>query len=482
MKGKRLLFVALIFSLLLHLPTLTGFFTNDDFFHFQISQASNLGEFIKFFDPLHQPQGYGWYRPIANQLYYFIGIKAFSLDPFPMRLLLLGNYLINIFLVWYVILELSKSDLISGIAACLYSASAALFAGIYLVGVQERPLTLFFLLSVILFIRFVKYQKTIFYIGSFLSFILAILSKESAVVMPLIFLYIVWFLAPYGRKITPGKSFVYILPLILIDLAILFFKFYSFGFAQGDSYVWQLSPRIINTFAWYSLWSVNIPEMFVDYIGPGLHINPNLIKYWGTETMMVIILFTAVIMSLVITAWKNRHTFTAADKKLIVLGVVWFITSISPVLGLPLHKFPHYLSIPLAGTAMTLAVIISRSLTFRAVKRFLMAFFLLYLINFSISARTHWAYTGQLTARRVHEYVQSYLKRWSLPVTLVFYDTPKDTKLPWLPSATLKTVLSDNSYFQLFYPERISAVYLTQKPDKIIPGQVLIEARQFLGY
>jgi hypothetical protein len=222
--------------------------------------------------------------------------------------------------------------------------------------------------------------------------------------------------------------------------------------------------------------------MWVDYIGPGFRVNPNLLRFWSPETLAVGLLFTGLVVLSAVSACRQKIALSTADKKLLLFGLLWFVITISPVLGLPLHKFPHYLAVPLVGWVMVLATVIFRFLSAPNRKCFLIAYFLLFLVNFGISTRTHWAHTGQQTAGRVHTYIQSHRSGWPRPATLVFYDTPADEPLPWTPSSVLKTVLSDNGYFALFYPGDISAVYLSQKPDKIEPDQVLVAARQFLGY
>ena len=99
------------------------------------------------------------------------------------------------------------------------------------------------------------------------------------------------------------------------------------------------------------------------------------------------------------------------------------------------------------------------------------------IVNVSLSSKTSWITQGAITANKVNIYINSKYGQIKDKKTVLFYDTVKDKDLPWSPSEVVKTTLSDNNFFQVFFPQ-ITAYYGetdVKNPDKIY-------SRQFLGY
>jgi len=191
---KYLLLIFLI-SFILYSPSLFGYYTNDDFFLLKISQANSLGEFANFFNLTTGPDGLGMYRPLTTQAFYFLGWRLFSLNPIGLHIISFLIFFGVIYLVFSLVLELSKNEKISLLAAFLYATSATHFGHLYyLATFQELGLTFFFIISVILFIQFLNTKKLPLYILSLTTFVLSLLSKETAVVLPACLLLVYMFI------------------------------------------------------------------------------------------------------------------------------------------------------------------------------------------------------------------------------------------------------------------------------------------------
>jgi hypothetical protein len=483
MKIPRLVVVGLFTALLMFLPAFSNFYTHDDFFHFSISSAKTLPEFLNFFNLLRPPSGFGWYRPLTTQVFYWLGLNLFSLHPVPLRLLLFINFFAVVVLVWRLARKISASDRIAGIAAFLYAVSATHYAHLYFFSVQELGLALFYLLSHLFFLDYLDSGRRKYYFLSLLTFVISLTCKEWAVTLPfsLAAVGLLWYLR---RKVAGLKPAVLLLlPYLLILCGYFYLRFRFYGFAQGDSYVWDISPRIFNTLAWYAAWALNLPEMFVDFIGPGLHLNPNLLRFWGRETLLIAVLFLGLIGQLVYLFYKSARKLISDRGLYLLFYIFWFVITLTPVLFLPWHKFSFYLTVPLFGVVMFIASVLDWSAASGRLRKILLLnFFFLAVATLSLTVRTNWISSGAATAARVNRYVQANLSVWSSGTVLVFYDTPADASLPWSPSGVLKTVLSDNNYFRVFTAGRISAAYLSAPPDKISSDWVPLPARQFLGY
>jgi len=96
--------------------------------------------------------------------------------------------------------------------------------------------------------------------------------------------------------------------------------------------------------------------MFVDFFGPGLHVNPNLFLYWSLQVIPILILFISECVLLIYMFIKTRNS-----KKYIILlfGGLWFLITLLPVAFLPIHKFSYYLTLPLVGMVILISYLVS---------------------------------------------------------------------------------------------------------------------------
>ncbi len=256
----------------------------------------------------------------------------------------------------------------------------------------------------------------------------------------------------------------------------------SYGFAQGESYIWDFSPRVLNTLFWYGLWSLNLPEMLVDFVGPGLKFNPNLLKYWANEIIPIFTLFVTLLISVFSLVIVNLKRFKKKELFIYLFSFAWFVITLLPVLFLPWHKFTFYLTLPLFGVVFSLAFAIKQSKFPKiAIFTFMAIYFSLSVLTLTLTTKTHWITQGSKTARNVYNYLNENIKE-SRSVKVIFYDTSEDSDLPWSPSEVLKDVLSDDNFFSVFHGGKITPVYLhAEEIEEDVEG-IKLPARQFLGY
>jgi len=421
------------------IPAYQNFFTNDDFLHLLISRPQNIISLFRI---------YPHFRPITTQLYYSV-----SQSPQILHLISLIILIIISFQVKQLVVKIGLSQKISDTAWIMYLLSSTHYAHLNYSGAFHELGYTFFIMAACLTL----WSK--FWLSP-LYFLMALLSKESAVIYPfiLILLLISGNLIPLNIP-----KFKFVISHFAILAIYLLFRFYFFGFASGDTYDWQFSSKIFNTAFWYGLWALNIPEMWVDFVGPKFHINPNLFKFWFPETIAISGLF--IIQSLYIVRQFPKFKF-------LVFGIAWFVISLGPLLLLPWHKFSFYLTLPLVGVVIILSQIKS--------KMFLITLILLSITTYNLALRTNWISRGAETAKRFHQFTRNQ-KNLLTNKTIIFYDTDEDGELPWSPTKVLKDTLSDNNYFRNFFPS-VSAVYLDRKPGKTGPDQYPVYSRQFLGY
>jgi len=473
-------------SLILFFPSLTNFYTNDDFFHLKISNVNTWEEFINFFNLIKSPEGWGLYRPLTTQVFYFLTVKFFNLSPVPLHIISFLTFFAIILLVAEFVKIITKNKNIALISAFLYATSATHFGHLYFLGAyQELGMTLFFLSSVILFIRYeidTKTKNAVKHLfTSFIFFVMALMSKETALVLPFILVLTYIYFKLIKMINISIKTFVFsILPYILTLAYYLFLRFRYYGFVSGDSYVWNFLPlRAINSLSWYGLWSFNVPEMLIDFIGPGFHLNPNLLRYWSKEIVPIFILFVIqifILFSLVAKSYKNLKKINREKMFLIIFSIFWFLLTLVPVIFLPVHKFTFYLTLPLIGIVLVLGYLLKEVIKNRwGICLFLIVWIIGSFLTLRFTIQTNWITQGGKISEKVYFYFNQ--NRPNLASKdIVFVDTSEDDALSLSPTATIKTTLSGNNFFFVFYPELASHIFYSGE------GDIKIKSRFFLGY
>lgn len=490
LKTKWQLLCICLVSLVMFFPSLFKFYTNDDFWFLKIANVSSFKEFLNFFNLLKDTENIGVYRPLTLRVYYFLGVKLFNLNPIPLHIISFIVFFIIIFLVAKLAILLTNNNKIAVLSSFLYAVSVTHFGQLYYVGAfQELCLTALFLASVIYFIEYetqVRHPVEKLTV-SFLLFILALMSKETAVVLPFILILIHVYFSLIKRTMTSTKTLVLSLTAYFLVLAIyLFFHFHNFGLISGDSYVWDFSPtRAINSLVWYGLWSFNLPEMLIDFVGPGLHFNPNLFTFWSKEIIPILTFFALEVFVFITALFKSYRN---VSKKvltfkfyLLTFCTIWFVATLAPVLFLPVHKFTYYLTLPLVGVVFIISHLLSNLKT-----RICIIFCVVWLVTSFFSLRltleTNWIIQGENVSARVYQYF-SQNKLNSSHKNIEFIDTPDDTSLPWSPTTTLKTVLSNQNLFNVFFSNYSGKInYAGLGKISNTTGAEIVKSRQFLGY
>ncbi len=485
MKTKLIFFGIVLITLILYLPSFNVFYTNDDFFLLKISQANNISEFMNFFNFTKGPDGLGMYRPLTIQVFYFLAHSLFNLNPFPMHvvvfivftLLLYSIFLLSRKLFGY--LKVKNKDNPSLLVVFLYAMSATHFGHMYyLATFQEVAMTLFSVVCIYYYLNFLDNKNITSIFLSFMMFVLALLSKENAVVIPgLLFSTYLFRQIAVKDKIVLVNVVKQLAPFAILLSIYLYFHFFVYGLATGDSYVWDFSIRkILNTLSWYLLWSFNIPEMFVDFVGPGLKINPNLMKYWADETTAIVLGFLIIVLTMGIVFIKTKTSKQLLS--LLLFSGMGFVVSLVPVLFLPIHKFTFYLTLPLVFITMNVAyLLIERNKLLVYV--FVVSWLFTSYNTLCLTNKTHWITRGQEIAQEVNKFITTNILEFE-GKSLVFVDTQEDEPLPWSPTEIVKTALSNQNYFDVYFPKQFITITYSETSNEIIPNA--IHSRQFLGY
>jgi hypothetical protein len=370
---------------------------------------------------------------------------------------------------------------IAYISALLYGVSATHFAHLYYLAVfQELGMTVFVLLTCLMFIK----KK---YLPAFIVFLLALMSKETAVITPVLLILIYFFEKYSGRKVVNFKKIlVLVLPYLLTLAVYLLLRFRFYGFATGDSYVWDFSiKKLANTLFWYLLWSLNLPESLVDFIGPGIKVNANLFIYWSKQIIPILVLFFAegiILVAALLKAVYIKNQRMRKDGSLLSLFcILWFLVTIAPVAFLPLHKFSFYLTLPLFALTLRISYLLEKSkLGNLFIGAFVIVWIVMSVLTVNYSRSTSWITQGEAVSKRAFDYFAANLAKID-GKNVYFSDTFSDLTLPWSPTSVVQTVLSGQNFFKVFYPSLADRVNYVSG-GKVPQGSYIIKSRDLLGY
>lgn len=264
-KKKELFYFSILFILvfLVYQETLHNFFLADD--ALWIQQAKSVG---KGFHHLFEPVG-RYFRP-AVTFTVFVVYKTFNLNPMPYYFTCVTLHFLNSVLVYLFSLAFSKNVFndekhgISFPSAVFFSVLYSHCEAVVWVGALGDSLVCFFsLLTFLCFLKSVNGRQA-FYFFSLIFYLLALLSKESAAILPFaLFVYSLMFDRKRLQRVIP--YFMCIIPYFIA------YRIFNTSF-QPETFNWFVFPSLIRAlfflvtsffgfarnFLWKSLDDVNL--------------------------------------------------------------------------------------------------------------------------------------------------------------------------------------------------------------------------------
>lgn len=440
-------FLIIAFSLLLFSPALFNFFSSDDWFHLRISQIGNFRDFFSFFSFLPNQHSAAFYRPLSTQVFFFIFQKLFGLNAWPYYLFVFFVFGLSLWLVYCLAKLVFKNERQFLLALLFYSFSVTHFTRLYFLSAfQEILMTVFILLAILTYLKKPSWKTNTLTV---LYFVLALLSKETAVVLPLILILFGWFKKRFQWK--------RLIPFFIILLLYLYFRFSHFGLVSGDSYLWNFSPKkFINTFFWYGLWSFGAPELLVDYVSSGFRILPRFFTDFPLWSKIVLSLIGFALISF-ITLFAVHFKKISYKRLILFLGI--FILALLPVLFLPWHKFTLELTLAMVGFSFLLAEVCLNKRSWLTTL-FIVLFLILNLSMNILTYQSHYTVARSRIAKKVYQYFIINYPQYPKDNYFEFVNNQKIENKIWGLSKQVAFAMGDDNFFQvLYYNHQIKVFY-----------------------
>lgn len=470
---KYLTFLPIILAgIIAYFPSLKYGFSQDDFIFLYISKAQTFSQFLNFFNPFATFPDFFFYRPLTTQVFYFINQSLFGLNPSPSHIEGLILHLVNSILFFFIIKKIWRNTKVAFLAALFFTISAAHFLSLYYIAAfQEIGRIFFIFLSIFLFLDYLDTKKYLIYLGSLIAFLLALLSKETSLVAPLLFLPIEIIRRKEECILKIVKSILKpVIPFLVIIVAYSIIRFLGFRsvFNEGSYDIASLF-EIFQNLKWFLLWSFGLPEVISSW--PSL--KPLSLLQFG-ETLPYGYLVLSLFILLLITISINLFfRIQYLSKKILIASLVIFLISLGPVLILHQHSYPQYIDLAFLGFLPILAWLLypltQDKLIFK-ITGFLgiILFILLQLTSLKLSEKTHWTTHRATVADYYH---QDFLKRYpSIPkgAEIIFIGNQQITY-------ELSIALAQKYALLVWYPNKVKSVeYKTPDYQVSHKGETII--------
>jgi len=280
------------------------------------------------------------FRPISLGLYWIVTFKSFGLNPYSYHLFNIIMHSINSTLIYILIALSFRKKLVAFIASFFYLIHPVHVEALTWItaGFTSQSVVLFSCITLITYYLYLKKNKKIFIVSSYLSFTCAFLSREDAVVFPILIVVFLFFIGKVNRR-RAREIFVYlVIAVVIMTIRYLLlypkvFVFYSWNFKD-------ISNAVHNNNYYLSIAFSPIKKLFGEVV---LFKN----KYMKTFSYPLLLLTVYVV-------FKNRKT---NEIKLLSFGLIWYAICSIPF-NFMVGDNHRYLSMSIVGILIVQGTII----------------------------------------------------------------------------------------------------------------------------
>jgi hypothetical protein len=452
------------------------YFHQDDFI--QMFYSQNLKSVFDAFNIFKKAE-FAFYRPIPTQLYFFITKSFFGWNPMGYHVVNFMIFVANIFLIYRFVKNLvgKKS---AAFSALFFAVNTTHFAPLHAASyVHELCLVFFALLSCLFFSKYLKSQKLKNLGFSIIFFIFALMSKETAVVIPgLIAIEYLFF-----KKRANLSEFI---KIISVFTFVLFFYLFChsvfYGMPESSSYKLMIGKDSLKMYFWYLIWGLSAPNILIDFLEPGLKIRSVFFEITKINGQFFLIIFPVFLIILiiifVILILIKRNSF-----KLIFYGFSWFVISLIPLVVFPLHKLAIEQALALVGLSTSIGYVLSQ-----VPKKIAVLVTFLYILiainSYSIAEKTHWILRSSYQAKSAVEKIRS-LKIKDNQNQIVYFQNGKIAIPEYGSAKQIYLATGNGKLFPLMFGIPINNVFfedVVSLPTNYNSQSLRIDSSKLLGY
>lgn len=342
------------------------FFYRDDFFFAYAVRNFSFIEFLKlpFSEQFLDPSNISWnFRPIPHYVIFSIGHYFFGLNAGAYHIFDLLFHILNTLLVYRLATTVTSSTRAGFITGLLYAMAVRVhFESVFLTSVADIGMIFFTLSSLTLHPLHSEKLKhpRILSLFSVLSYLLALLTKETAIILPGL-LFVLLLLRHYPKK-KQIKSIILGAIRSLIPYVAITFLYFALRLPRiiqattGPTYyklhfAMDLVPK---KYLWGVIWSLDVflqpLQRIEDLIAPDSHL-------FGLFSGAIFLLGLGATVWLFLRASPDKRRI---QTRVILLGSTWFVLGLLPLL--PFRAFAAYVfGLPSIGLFIMLGFLFDES-------------------------------------------------------------------------------------------------------------------------
>ncbi|MCX7840391.1 MAG: hypothetical protein N2559_13210 [Anaerolineae bacterium] len=304
----------------------------DDYYNIErAGRIEDSDALRQIFDPQAQTL---WYRPLQG-LQFFIAVRLFWANANAYHLLNIVYHVINVLLVYALAWRISKKWLLGFASAFFYATFTVYISGVNWAAIVEPLLGVPYLLSIWFWWSFLEKENRRDYILAFISLTFALMAKQTAVTIPIVFMLIEFWIA--------RKPFAFV-PVIrrytLFVLVTLFFVYLQSSapstYTFAGTFGWKPTPEMARIFWEY------LVLLFVPWGAfPSIDMNPPQVGDTRSYTWVSIVLVLLIVFGVL-----------RRSRVLLVLAAFTTLTLL-PVLPFPFLEH-RYVYLPIISVAIIL--------------------------------------------------------------------------------------------------------------------------------
>jgi len=272
----------------------------------------------------------GFFRPIFN-LYWSINFHLYGLNPFGYHLSILAIHIMNALLIFYILSTLTGHNVLAMLTSLIFSLHPVHNEAILLLTAGAGVLaTLFFLLSLLTYLYWLKDRTKLCYIGSIAFFSLSLMSYESMFISALPILLVSSFLKGGKQESSEGKGWSQILlhlfPFMMMINAIFLVRYSIMG--SLTSYQTSYTSNFLKFSSqngWYMLKQLLL-------LAPSAHASPDaesVLKLTASSLTSLRVMSASSFLSIIVTL-ALRERIKPAVIKMLSLAITWVLAGALP--------------------------------------------------------------------------------------------------------------------------------------------------------
>ncbi|MEW5718971.1 MAG: hypothetical protein AB1817_10120 [Chloroflexota bacterium] len=236
-------------------------FYGDDYSFLELAGRSSLAQYLAaYFDPRLQT---GWYRPMQGMLF---GVEwvLFGGTPVGYHLVNVLVHLANCLLLVALVGVVSQKWRVAFLSALLYAGLPLYGVAVFWPGDADFLLTFFYLSAILCWVLYLQRGERRFFVLSFVCFLLALMTKEFGVTLPVMLVLADRLLV--RKKITLSALARRYVPFLIVYLFYLPLEYYiQSRSVLTNTYGYRVADHVASNFVQYLAWLAfpwGLPEPF----------------------------------------------------------------------------------------------------------------------------------------------------------------------------------------------------------------------------